>query len=381
MTQRAELSSRTIEDDRPAAAAGKVRSRRFQSSRVRLSDVALAAGVSAITVSRVVNATGRVSAGTRKSVQAAIRRLGYAPHAAARNLAIARRDRIAVLHDGSRSAGLSKLLIGVLEESNRSDAQLLVRELEPWDPSAWRTLSRLVDERVLGVILPPPLGDTVWLVDALHAAQIPTVAVSAGGGSADTMHVGIDERRAAYELTQHLLELGHRRIGFIRGPAGWSAGGERWNGFAAALSAGGVDTGRIQVAQGECTFRSGIEAARMLLQNQPAPTAIFASCDKMAAAVIAVADRQGLQVPDALTVVGFDDDLAACAIWPELTTVRQPVSEMAVEAVNLLISAIRSGTSVRRTHCCKKVVAHHLIVRGSTSPPAAPTPSRETHEK
>lgn len=340
----------------------------MQSSRVRLSDVAVAAGVSAITVSRVVNATGRVSAATRADVQAAIHRLGYTPHSAARNLAIAHRDRIAVLHDGSRSAALGKLLIGVLEESNRRSAQLLVREVEPRDPSAWRTVSRLVEDRVLGVILPPPLGDTVCLVDALHAAEIPAVAVSAGGRCADTMSVGIDERRAAYELTQHLLALGHRRIGFIRGPAGWTAGGERWDGFVAALSDGGVDTGPIQVAQGECTFRSGIEAARMLLDDQPVPTAIFASCDKMAAAVIAVAHRQGLQVPDALTVVGFDDDLAACAIWPELTTVRQPVCEMAVEAVDLLISAIRSGSSGRSPDRCKKVVGHHLILRGSAAP-------------
>lgn len=373
MTQRAELGSSNAESAMSADAAPAAKSGRAKRRRVRQSEVARAAGVSTMTVSRVVNGTGSVGAETREHVKDVIRQLGYTPHFAARSLAIARRERIAVLHDDSRTAALSKLLIGVLEESNRKSVQLLVRRVEPRDPSAWRTVSRLVDDRIVGVILSPPLGDLVCLVDALRAAGIPVVAVSAGATREDAMYVGIDERRAAYEMTQHLFALGHRRIGFIRGPAGWDAGEERWHGFVAALSDRGVDAGYIPVAQAECTFRAGIEATKALLDDQPAPTAIFASCDNMAAAAVAVAHRRGLQVPDALTVVGFDDDLAACAIWPELTTIRQPVSEMAVEAVNLLIAAIRSGSPEPQTNCRKKVVGHDLILRASASAPALPT--------
>ena len=361
-----------------ADGASRAKSRRPEKKQVRLSEVALAAGVSTMTVSRVVNGTGSVGAETREYVKRVIRQLGYTPHSAARSLAIARRERIAVLHDDSRTASLSKLLIGVLEESNRKSVQLLVRRVEPRDPSAWRTVSRLVDDRVVGAILSPPLGDIVCLVDALRAAGIPVVAVCAGATREDAMHVGIDERGAAYEMTEHLLALGHRQIGFIRGPSGWSAGDERWQGFLAALSDGGIDAGRTPVAQAEGTFRSGIEAAKALLDDQAAPTAIFASSDNMAAAAVTVAHRRGLQVPDALTVVGFDDDLAACAIWPELTTIRQPVSEMAVEAVNLLVAAIRSGNSEPHANYRKKVVGHDLILRASASGPATPAPGFPT---
>jgi LacI family transcriptional regulator len=336
---------------------------------VSLSDVALVARVSAITVSRVVNGTGCVSAATRESVQAVIRRLGYTPDSAARSLALARLQRIAVLHDDPRDASLSRLLIGVLEESNRKSAQILVRRVKPQEPGAWRVVRKLVDDGVAGVILPPPLGDAACLLEALRAAGLPVVAVCAGATRADTMHVGIDERGAAYDLTRHLLALGHRQIGFIRGPPGWSASEERWAGFAAALAEGGMDVSQSPVAQGQCTYRSGLEATRILLDARPALTAIFASSDEMAAAAVAVAHHRGLQVPAAITVVGCDDSPAACAIWPELTTVSRPISAIAAEAVGMLIDAIRSVRAGRPPPCRKKVISHHLVLRASASSP------------
>lgn len=353
--------------------SGKTRSSvarpRLRRRRVRLADVALSAGVSSMTVSRVVNEIGSVTAATRDHVQSVIRRLGYTPDAAARSLTLARTERIAVLHDDSRTAFLGRLLIGVLSESQRMSAQVLVRRVESQDPSAWRVIRDLLDDGVSGVLLPPPLGDLVRLVDGLRAEGIPFVALSAGTLSAQTIHVGIDDHAAAYEMAQHLLALGHRRIGFIRGPVGWSAGEERWHGFVAALVDAGIDAGQIQVVKGQCTFRSGIEAARTLLELRPVPTAIFASCDTMAAAAIATAHHLGLRVPDTLTVVGFDDDIAARATWPELTTVRQPISEMAVQAVALLLAAIRRRSRQAQPSYRKKVLRHSLILRDSTAPP------------
>jgi LacI family transcriptional regulator len=373
MRERAELDS----PNNAAGGSADSAARRAERRRVRMCDVARSAGVSAMTVSRVVNGTGSVNPATRDYVQRVIRTLGYAPDSAARSLTLARPERIAVVHGGSRTADLSRLLIGVVEECNRLNVQVVVRCVEPHDPSSWRTVSKLIDDRMLGVILPPPLGDSVCLVDALRAAAMPVVVVSACATFADAMHVGIDDRAAAYEMTQHLLALGHRRVGFIKGPATWSAGEERWHGFAAALSDAGIDAAKIQMARAERTFRSGLEAAKAILDGRNVPTAIFASCDDMAAAVIAVAHHRRLQVPGDLTVVGFDDDLAASAIWPELTTVRQPVSEMALEAVNLLVTAIRSDSSGRPAICRKKVVGHQLVFRASASPPARePAPSK-----
>jgi LacI family transcriptional regulator, galactose operon repressor len=367
------MALRSREDiDRPGAAENAATRHRRRTGRVSLAEVARVAGVSAMTVSRVVNGTKSVGDEARQSVGAAIRQLGYCPHPAARSLALARLERIAVLHDDPRAASLSRLLIGVLEESNRTSAQILVRRIEPQKESAQRIVRKLVADGVAGVILPPPLGDVACIRAALHGAGLPTVAVSAGAACADTMHVGIDERGAAYELTKHLLALGHRRIGFIKGPPEWSASGERWAGFAAALTEDGMEASQSPVAQGQCTYRSGIEAARILLEARPALTAIFASCDQMAAATIAVAHHRGLQVPAAITVVGCDDSPAACAIWPEVTTVRRPISAMAAEAVDMLIGAIRAARSGRPPECHKRLIDHHLVLRASASSPPSP---------
>jgi LacI family transcriptional regulator len=360
------------EIDQPDVAENAATRQRRRTGRVSLADVARVAGVSAMTVSRVVNGTKFVGDDARQSVGAAIRQLGYCPHPAARSLALARLERIAVLHDDPRAASLSRLLIGVLEAGNRKSAQILVRRVEPRTQSAWRVVPKLVADGVAGVILPPPLGDAACLLEALHATGLPTVAIGAGAASANIMHVGIDERSAAYELTRHLLTLGHRRIGFIRGPREWSASEQRWAGFAAALSDGGMDVGQSPVAQGQCTYRSGIEAARILLDARPALTAIFASCDQMAAAAIAVANHRGLQVPTAITVVGCDDGPAACAIWPEITTVRRPMSDMGAEAVDMLIGAIRAARCGQPPECCKRLIDHHLVLRASASSPPSP---------
>ena len=166
-----------------------------------------------------------------------------------------------------------------------------------------------------------------------------------------------------------LLTLGHRRIGFIKGPSRWSASEERRAGFAAAMRDGGLDVGESLVAQGQCTCRSGIEAARILLDTRPAPTAIFASCDQMAAASIAVAHHRRLPVPDAITVVGCDECPASCAIWPELTTVRRPMSAMAAQAVEMLMEAIRTRRAGGRPEYRRVLIGHRLILRASTSSP------------
>jgi LacI family transcriptional regulator len=342
--------------------------RRHRSQRVSQTDVARAAHVSTMTVSRVVNGKTSVGEATRQRVQAAMRELGYCLHPSARSLALAHLERIALLHDNSRATSQSGLLIGALEESYRKSVQILVRRVELANQSMDDLIRKLVADGVAGVILPPPLGDAAGLLEALAIARMPVVAICAGATRAE-MHIGIDERGAAYELTRHLLALGHRRIGFIKGPSRWSASAERWAGFAAAMQDGGLDVGSSPVAQGQCTYRSGIEAARILLDARPMPTAIFASCDQMAAASIAVAQHRGLPVPDAITVVGCDESPAACAIWPELTTVRCPISAMAAEAVGMLTEAIRTLRAGGRPQYRRAIIPHHLMLRASTSSP------------
>jgi LacI family transcriptional regulator len=184
--------------------------------------------------------------------------------------------------------------------------------------------------------------------------------------------VRIDDFQAAFEMTRYLLDLGHRRLGFIKGHPNQTASEERWRGFTAALNEYNAKLPPAQVEQGFFSYRSGLDAARKLLSCAEAPTAIFASNDDMAAAVVSEAHRRGLDVPRDLTVVGFDDTLIASTIWPELTTIQQPIAEMAAEAVAMLVRTIRNprpeGDASRR----HKLIDHALITRESAAaPPAA----------
>ena len=137
-------------------------------------------------------------------------------------------------------------------------------------------------------------------------------------------------------MAEYLIERGHKRIGFITGPAEHPSSLSRKEGFERAMAEHGLDIDPGLVVEGDFTFRSGMELTEELLSAKPAPTAIFASNDDMAAGVIAAAHRRELKVPGDLSVVGFDDTAISAAIWPQLTTVRQPISEIARRAVKLL---------------------------------------------
>ena len=196
------------------------------------------------------------------------------------------------------------------------------------------------------------------------------VAVAAGRFRSDASAVRIDDFAAASEMTRHLLELGQRRIGFIKGASNQTASAERLLGFETEMRAADPAATAL-IEAGEFTYRSGLEAAERLLSARRPPTAIFASNDDMAAGVLTAAHRKGLDVPGELTVVGFDDTSIATAVWPELTTVRQPVAEMAEAAVRILSEDIRGRGQARAEAPTDRLVAHTLVVRGSCGP--APT--------
>lgn len=305
-----------------------------------IEDVARHAGVSPMTVSRVINGERNVRETTRKRVAAAIRDLGYAPNPAARSLAGAQSLKIGLLYSNPSAAYLSEFLLGGLEQCSRSGAQLLV---ERCDDEADETVAieRLLHSGVDGVLLPPPLSDSSRVLDHLAAVDLPVVTVASGRPRPGTRAIRIDDRTAARAMTEHLLALGHRRIGFVRGHPNQTASALRFLGYSDALAAHGVPIDESLTAQGYFTYRSGLDAAERLLGLPERPTAVFASNDDMAAAAVAVAHRLGLDVPRDLTVVGFDDTALATTVWPPLTTIRQPVAEMSRDAVAALVDAIR----------------------------------------
>jgi len=348
------------------------RSSRRSRGTVTIDDVARAAGVSAMTVSRVVNGESNVRDTTRAKVLAAIERLNYTPNAAARNLAAGEATHVGLLYSNPSAAYLSQFLVGALEGARKAGCHLVIEacESEAADEQAEAT-RRFASTNVEGVILPPPLSESQAVLSELAAAGIPVVTVAMGLPRMEVaLNVRIDDFGAAREMTQHLLDLGHRRIGLIKGHPNHIASHERERGFRAAMDAAGLPVSQAPVEQGYFTFRSGLVAAERLLSRDEAPTAIFASNDDMAAAAVSVAHRRGLDVPRDVSIVGFDDTSPATTVWPELTTVKQPVAEMAEAALELLLADLRHRRSGAAPESAERVLGHELIVRESAAPPA-----------
>ncbi|MBB5710797.1 LacI family DNA-binding transcriptional regulator [Sphingomonas xinjiangensis] len=336
-------------------------------------DVARAAGVSAMTVSRVVNGGTNVRESTREAVLQAIAQLNYSPNSAARSLAAGDAVQIGLLYSNPSAAYLSQFLIGALAAARRAGCHLVLEVCEGETPEEQAEATRqFAATSVGGVILPPPLSESAAVRDELEAADIAWVSVAMGLPGEGGLNVRIDDFGASAAMTRHLLDLGHRRIGFIRGNPNQASSAERFRGFAAALEAAGIDAGIMPVEQGDFTFRSGIDAAERLFDARRRPTAIFASNDDMAAAAVGVAHRRGLHVPQDVSIVGFDDTSLATTVWPELTTVRQPIAPMAEAALNLLLARIRAD---RRADggdgLQEQVLEHELVVRESSGPPPA----------
>jgi LacI family transcriptional regulator len=321
-----------------------------------------------MTVSRVINGRAGVGPETRAAVDAAIRDLGYTPNVAARSLVTSAELRIGVLYANPSAAFMSDFLTGVFEEASIRGARLILLKGEGGRAPDAAALATLLASGVGGVILAPPLGESPTVLQVLREAGLPMAAVGAYGVDG-AICVRIDDRRAAYEMTRELIRLGHRDLGFILGNPDQAASAERLAGFHAAVRE--TDGARTAIAQGDFSFASGLAAAEQLLDAASPPTAIFASNDDMAAAVVSVAHRRHLDVPGELTVVGFDDTSAAVTLWPPLTTVRQPVRKLAAEALGLLAAQIAApGSAVGALG--DRVLDHEITRRQSTSTIPAP---------
>ncbi|MBE7219021.1 MAG: LacI family DNA-binding transcriptional regulator [Caulobacteraceae bacterium] len=340
------------------------RSARRTRSAVTISDVAKAAGVSPMTVSRVINDAHNVRDATREAVNAVIRELGYAPNLAARSLAKAEAIRIGLIYSNPSAAFLSEFLVGVLDETQGEGAEVALVRCDEGPEAELAALKRLLDGGATGVVLPPPHSESAHMRRALTEAGMPGAVVGAGRPPEGLICARVDDRQAAADMTRYLLELGHRRIGLIVGAPNQTSSPERCAGVEAAVAE--APGAWVAYAQGYFDYASGLSAAESLLGAPEPPTAIFALNDDMAAAAVSVAHRRGLDVPGDLTVVGFDDTAPAVTLWPALTTVRQPIRAMAACAVELLLRRLRGqgeGDALDR------VLPHTLVERQSAAPP------------
>jgi LacI family transcriptional regulator len=341
--------------------------RRRSGNAPTISDVARHAGVSPMTVSRVINDESNVREETRRKVREAIKALGYAPNPAARSLAGASQVHIALLY-ANPSGYIAEFLFGGLEQARMQNCQFIVEKCVD-GPDIEAEIRRIVCGSVDGVLLAPPLADSERLIDLLEAEDIPAVLVTSSRVRDNVSAVSIDDYRAAREMTEHLMSLGHRRIGFIKGHPNQVASERRLAGFRDALADGGLDCPDELITQGYFTYRSGLDAAEHLLGPDERPTAVFASNDDMAAATVAVAHRHRLDVPGDLTVCGFDDTAIARIIWPELTTIHQPIAELSRAAADLLIRKIRARRAGETQQSKHVVLDYTLVRRHSDAPP------------
>ncbi len=336
-------------------------------ARATIRDVARCAGVSIKTVSRVINREANVRAATRERVMEAVQELQYEPNPAARGLAGRRTFSIGLLYENPHEFSyVQQILDGVFGVCQAHGYALLLRPSSE-EPAADDMVRFLTQTRVDGMVLTAPVGDRPDITDALAERQVPFVQISPGITDTRWTSVGPDDFAGGRALTEHLLDLGHARIGFIKGDPRHGAASARLAGHLRALGDRGMAVDESLIVPGLFDFESGKEAAHGLFRLAHPPTAIVAGNDDMAAGVIVAAREAGIDLPADLSVAGFDDSPTALHTWPPLTTVRQPIVEIASQAAELLLEWIRGerDVHVRKTFDCR------LVVRRSTSAPGA----------
>lgn len=305
-----------------------------------ISDIARLSGVSNRTVSRVLNGSSKVGEATREKVQRVIDERSYRPNAQARGLAGGRSYLLGLIYDNPDGLFIDEAQRGVLNTCREQGYELVIHPCGGTDMLSSEVVGSVKRSKLDGVIVLPPLSEDHNLFRALAQEKVPYVRLAAIALDTSDRVVVSNERSAVASMAEYLVELGHRRIGYITGPVGRRSTRERLEGFSDALARLGHPIPEEMVARGAYTFESGIECARALLASSAPPTAIFASNDDMAAGVIHTATELGLGVPRDLSVAGFDDSALATRIRPALTTIRRPVRAMARLAANKLIASI-----------------------------------------
>lgn len=331
--------------------------------KVTITDVARAAGVSMKTVSRVLNDEPNVTDATRKRVKQAAKELRYRPNLSARGLAGSKSYLLALLYDNPSADYIARITQGATDACREKGYHLMVEPLDLAEGDLTTDIELLLERLpVDGVILTPPLCDSRRILSVLTKAGTPFVRVSPSFDPAMSPSVVMDDESAAYEMTRHLIKDGHKDIGFIIGHKDHSAAMLRRQGFERAMSDASLLINPRWIKQGDFSYDSGCKAAKAILSEEKRPSAIFASNDDMAAAVMSVAGNKSLSVPGDLSVCGFDDTALARMLWPALTTVKQPILDMGALAVNMLIGSAQD----KAQSGAPLTLEHEIITRDST---------------
>jgi LacI family transcriptional regulator len=345
-----------------------------QQGKLTLAAVAREAGVSAPTVSKVINGRDDVSADTRAKVLTVLARTGYkSPLQQRRN--VAGRQTVEVVVDTLNSAYAVEVLNGVLEYAAVADIEVLLNVTGKQGASTLtpeQRAQRIIDEGRCGMIVVTSAFRDAQL-DAFHRREIPVVVIDPlDPPPADVVSVGTTNWAGGKAATSHLLELGHRRIAYLGGPDAAECNQARLHGYMAALRAKGVPVDDRYILSGQFRADHGARGMRAMLQLDQPPTAIFAGSDSIALGVLAEARRQNIRVPEEMSLVGFDGTYQAEESVPPLTSVTQPLQEMGAAALRFVLRQTRGEVLDSR----RVELATHLVVRESTAPPRDDRPPR-----
>jgi LacI family transcriptional regulator len=309
-------------------------------------DIAEKSGVSTATVSRILNGIGGYTDETKNRVLSVIEKTGYTPNAIARGLVSSSTRTIGVLLPCVTDSFATRLLQGIEGRAQKNGYSVIICNTESNGKRTLEYLSVLAEKRIDGLIFA-----SEWLKDeygnAFRKMGVPVVLVATSSIKFPFPYVRVDDRTAAYQATTYLIEKGHRNIGLIAGnPEDPVAGLPRIEGFRQALREHGLPAESRQIAVGDFHFSSGIAASELLSMRYPEMTAVFAASDEMALGALSWAYKNGVRIPDKLSVVGYDDAKTAEMAIPPLTTVHQPIYEMGEKAADMLLSGNRQSENI-----------------------------------
>ncbi|NCT83679.1 MAG: LacI family transcriptional regulator [Comamonadaceae bacterium] len=335
---------------------------------VTLIDVAKQAGVALVTASRALNGTGFVSDETRKKVVAAAKALGYSPNLSAKILKGGRPNLLGLAVSNLQSSVINEIISAVSLAAKQAGLDLIIynASTELGAPKQ-QDINRVLGGLCEGILLVLPTAQEGLLAE-FESSSVPVVLINYWRNETRLPTVRGDNYEGSRAAVEHLIGLGHSRIAFITGSSYTGQSQERQRGYQDALKQAGIRPVKSLVVQGDFTQSGGFEAAQQLLAQPKRPTAIFAANDAMAMGAMDALKERGLQIPGDVSVVGFDDSPASNHVYPRLTTVRQPLSDIGEQAVRLILQRIRGQAPAQEADDAPIELPSTLVIRDSCGP-------------
>ena len=324
-------------------------------------DVAKRAGVAPMTVSRVINGSGYTSEATRRRVEAAIEELNYVPNSLARSLRSNQTHTLALVLSDVTNPFWTTVARGAEDAASQAGFNIILCNTDESEEKQAQYLAMLLQKQVDGFIL-VPAGSRIEPVAAIQARQVPLVVLDRCVPGAEVDVVRGASWQGAYDMVAYLLELGHRRIAMLSGPADLSVSQERVAGYRRALQKAGLTPAEELILYGPFTQVGGYQMMEQMLSNSEPPTAVFAGNNFIAIGAMHALREAGLHVPDDMSLVAFDDLPDGFLLEPFLTVVVQPAYELGQRAVEQLLHRIEGDHS---TPIHEVILPTELIIRRS----------------